>query len=187
MMKISVLLLLAMVALPIDANRSRRKKWKITFYNIAYNQPFSPILLSIHNRRAEPYFMSGEMASNGTALMAETGGTDLLQQEIEADAANVKEVLTANGPLFRGVGNVVEFEVDFDKRFRFFSFGTMAINTNDCFVGATRVRLTSGLRLTVPGYDAGSEENNELCSSMPGPACADIDTTNERSGNGEGA
>ena len=62
----------------------------------------------------------------------------------------------------------------------------MAINTNDCFVGAAGILLEDGLELYLPGLDAGSEENNELCNSIPGPACADIDTDNVRSGNGEG-
>lgn len=42
------------------------------------------------------------------------------------------------------------------------------------------------MSFTIPGYDAGTEENNEDCASIPGPACADIDAANESSGNGEG-
>ena len=42
------------------------------------------------------------------------------------------------------------------------------------------------MSFTVPGYDAGTEENNESCSSIPGPACANVDPNNESSGNGEG-
>jgi hypothetical protein len=46
--------------------------------------------------------------------------------------------------------------------------------------------LSQGDRITGPGYDAGTEENNELCTSMPGPACAAIDSENVHSGGGEG-
>lgn len=35
-----------------------------------------------------------------------------------------------------------------------------------------------------PAYDAGTEENNESCQSIPGPACGA--TGNVASGNGEG-
>ena len=35
-----------------------------------------------------------------------------------------------------------------------------------------------------PAYDAGTEENDELCTSIPGPACGG--TGLEASGNGEG-
>jgi len=39
--------------------------------------------------------------------------------------------------------------------------------------------------LNLPGLDAGSEENNELCTSIPGPACSP-ESGNVRSKNGEG-
>ena len=38
----------------------------------------------------------------------------------------------------------------------------------------------------MPGLDAGSEENNELCESIPGPGCANVTAGNIRSFNGEG-
>lgn len=47
------------------------------------------------------------------------------------------------------------------------------------------MELKSGDTVHLNGLDAGSEENNELCKSIPGPACA-ADSGNEASGNGEG-
>lgn len=62
----------------------------------------------------------------------------------------------------------------------------MAINTNDCFISINGVPLESGDVFTGVGYDSGSEENNEECDSIPGPACANINTNNFADGNGEG-
>ena len=73
------------------------------------------------------------------------------------------------------------------------TIASMAINTNDCFVAINGERvqlrgmprpLPDSQEFILPGLDAGSEENNELCSSIPGPACGS--GLNARSGNGEG-
>ena len=62
----------------------------------------------------------------------------------------------------------------------------MAINTNDCFVSLNGVPLKPGDAFTGVGYDSGTEENNESCDSIPGPACAKINPFNYADGNGEG-
>ena len=48
-----------------------------------------------------------------------------------------------------------------------------------------RAKVSHGDTIMGQGYDAGTEENNERCESIPGPACPD-DDGNEASGNGEG-
>jgi hypothetical protein len=53
----------------------------------------------------------------------------------------------------------------------------MAINTNDYFLSINGKRLQRGMVLDLPGLDAGFEDNNENCNSIPGPACMNIDTT----------
>lgn len=91
---------------------------------------------------------------------------------------------TDGAPYMGGESFVVE--IDYDPKFPYVSLATMAIHTNDAFVAINGRKLMPGDVFTGPAYDAGSEENNELCSSIPGPACASIDTGNIRSGNGEG-
>lgn len=65
----------------------------------------------------------------------------------------------------------------------------MAVDTDDCFVGFNAVPLADGLQLYSPGYDAGSEENNGLCESIPGPAavCDGLPREGGPSGNGKGS
>ena len=91
---------------------------------------------------------------------------------------------TQGAPFFGGDSFVIE--IPYDSKYPYVSLATMAINTNDCFVAINGRKLMPGDVFTGPGYDSGSEENNELCSSIPGPACAAIDPNNVRSGNGEG-
>ncbi|KAL7460235.1 hypothetical protein ACHAXS_000699 [Conticribra weissflogii] len=66
------------------------------------------------------------------------------------------------------------------------SIAAMCENTNDCFVGLSGVNVTGGMILYEPGLDAGSEENNESCDSVPGPFCIGKGNQFDRSRNGEG-
>ena len=53
-----------------------------------------------------------------------------------------------------------------------FSMAGMLLPTNDAFVGIQSMRLPqNGATLFAMAYDAGSEENDELCMNIPGPTC----------------
>ena len=58
----------------------------------------------------------------------------------------------------------------------------MLVSTNDTFY-SVRVRLTGAntIIVTSPGYDAGSEENNESCAYVPGPPCDSHDVRTDSS------
>lgn len=64
----------------------------------------------------------------------------------------------------------------------------MMVNTNDAFVGIRSMELEPGMSFMVPAWDSGTEENNEDCLSVPGPACgpARMGADAVQSGNGEG-
>jgi hypothetical protein len=53
------------------------------------------------------------------------------------------------------------------KDYPYVTIASMAINTNDCFVAINGMKLSDGDHITGPGYNAGTEENNELCNSTP--------------------
>merc|ERR1712071_123402 len=82
-------------------------------------------------------------------------------------------------------GESISFAVPFDYSYPYVTIASMAINSNDCFVALNGAKLQPQAVVDAPGYDAGSEVNNELCESIPGPACADT-PGNVRSGEGEG-
>lgn len=86
-------------------------------------------------------------------------------------------------------GDTLEILIQTSRRYPLVTIATMLINTNDGFTAINGLNLNPddicNSIVTVPAYDAGTEENNELCASIPGPAC-DASSGNVASGNGEG-
>eukprot|EP01003_Olkasia_polycarbonata_P004795 NODE_408_length_926_cov_102.246294_g357_i0.p1 GENE.NODE_408_length_926_cov_102.246294_g357_i0~~NODE_408_length_926_cov_102.246294_g357_i0.p1 ORF type:complete len:240 (-),score=58.30 NODE_408_length_926_cov_102.246294_g357_i0:3-722(-) len=167
---------------------------KITVTNIAYRQPMSPFFVAVHDENFPPLYKLGEPAPlNGIQALAEDGNPNELvdyysSPQLSPHSSHVS-IFAADDdstPLLEG-GESTSIIVRVSVDHRYVSLASMAVNTNDCFVGFSGMKLYPGMCFTVPGYDAGTEENNEDCSSIPGPACADIDPdNNEASGNGEG-
>jgi hypothetical protein len=66
--------------------------------------------------------------------------------------------------------------VETGGNFRHLSVAAMLIPTNDGFFALNGVRGPAGsatLTFVSPAYDAGSERNDELCASIPGPNFAE--------------
>ena len=61
-----------------------------------------------------------------------------------------------------------------DSAHPYFSMATMLIDTNDCFGGFNFVEPKHGMVLYSPGYDSGTEVNDESCNNIPGPGCANL-------------
>ena len=72
------------------------------------------------------------------------------------------------GPILPG--KTVTATVTVQGKARYLSLASMMVNTNDGFIGANSVELYNR-RMTLVGYDAGSEANTEDCAFIPGPAC----------------
>ncbi|CAB9506062.1 Spondin_N [Seminavis robusta] len=160
-------------------------KVTVKFTNEAFQQPFGPFFVLTHNTDETPLFTVGDEASAGLKHLAENGDPSMLIEAYNNSAhAGYVDAIVAGVPFFGG--DSLELTVPYDEDFPYISVVSMAINTNDCFVGLSGVPLAPGLVVEAPGYDSGTEENNELCSSIPGPACAGVSSDNEASGNGEG-
>lgn len=188
----SVLLLMTTASAYEDADREIDRELgrfhsnlqiKITVTNIAYAQPMSPFFYMSHSGSLEtPLFALGEESSSQLRNLAENGNNTGLLDLYQGDP-NVLSIGSLNGTL--PPGQSANFTVEINRNFPYISFATMAVNTNDCFVGINSQFLYRSQTISVPGYDSGTEENNELCSSIPGPACS-MDSGNVESGNGEG-
>jgi hypothetical protein len=67
------------------------------------------------------------------------------------------------------------YEINSRRGFSVLSIVSMMVNTNDAFFAIDSKFLPfarySSRTYYALGYDAGSEENNEECASIPGPAC----------------
>ena len=154
---------------------SRTRNLKITVTNIANEQPMSGFFIAVHDSDFPPLYEMGMPApDNGLANLAENGNAtslvDYYTSDMLASHSSDVRVFSNNGPLFGG--DSISTIVTVSRRYPFVSLASMAINTNDCFVGFAGRRLEPGMSFTVPGLDSGTEENNENCISVPGPACA---------------
>ena len=153
-------------ALADDDQTSRR--FEVTVTNLTRGQQFTPILVATHKESIK-LFRLGAPASPELATLAEEGNPVPLAATLRA-LPDAGQVVTGNGLTNPGATTtlVVEGRGGFDH----FSVAAMLIPTNDGFFAVNGVPLPRGsetLTLTAPAYDAGSERNDELCASIPGP------------------
>ena len=159
---------------PIAAGGYERG-YRVTVTNLTGGNQFTPVLAATHTPEAA-FFVLGDAPSDPLATLAETGSTAPLQDVLESLDA-VSSALTAPGPDggLTFAGHTVSFEIDASRRARRLSVAAMILPTNDAFVAVDSVPLPRRGSRTVYalGYDAGSEGNDELCASIPGPLCGD--------------
>ena len=153
--------------------------------NLSFQQPFGGFFVATHNQLTPPLFVLGDESSPELARLAEDVNPEPLVS-LYKDLPGVDEAFSfSEGAPYFG-GESVEIDIPYDPAYPYVTVASMAINTNDCFVSINGVALESGDVFTGVGYDSGSEENNERCDSIPGPACAEINEANFADGNGEG-
>ena len=150
----------------------------LKFTNLTPGQVFAPqFFVAVHNRRTGPFYEIGEHASDGLELLAEDGvAGDLAAEFAEQDGVASSRVAFGGAP----PGRTVYINInDVSRGSRLFSFGVMAVNTNDAFVGLNGARARVGRVYYLNGLDAGTEVNDELCDNIPGPACGDMEMDGE--------
>jgi len=153
-------------ALQADGSGSRRAVYEVTVTNVTRDQRFTPILVVAH-RSGVRLFELGQPASAELEVLAETGDTGPFETAL-ASKPGVHGVATGTGLL--GPGMTTKIRVS-GHRFDRVSLAGMLIPTNDAFVaingaGPFGHRARSSFALA---YDSGTEVNDELCSSIPGP------------------
>ena len=141
--------------------------YEVTVTNITQGEIFTPIMLASHPRGLR-LFELGEAAGNELAMLAEGGDSGplgaLLLSEGAHDVATAGDVLPPGGS--------VTLTVDVSGKNRYLSVAAMLVPSNDAFFALNGVQGPRGrhtLSLFSPAYDAGSETNDELCVSIPGP------------------
>jgi hypothetical protein len=142
--------------------------YAVTVTNITKGTLFTPILVVTH-KPGHPVFELGEPASDELAAIAEGGDTGPFQDKILSSGMGYDAVSTG-APLFPGES--VTVNVKAKGRFNHVSLAAMLLPTNDGFIALNGMRLPyKSLTQIIPGYDAGSEMNDELCANIPGPQC----------------
>ena len=158
-----VVTLLSSVASAHDGRR-----YEVTVTNLTRGQQFTPILMASH-KEGVSLFALGSPASPELATLAEEGNTAPLTALLSA-TPGVLDVVTAGPLLNPGASRTVVVRTR--GRFDHLSVAAMLIPTNDAFFAVNDLEGPSGeetLTVYSPAYDAGSEVNDELCPSIPGP------------------
>ena len=141
--------------------------FNVTVTNLTRGQQFTPILVASHEGGVN-LFTLGESASGPLATLAETGDTGPLATLLMG-TPGVNDVVTVGPLLDPGASRIIT--ITGGGIFTHVSVASMLTPTNDGFVALNGVQGLMGKTLTFfsSAYDAGSEANDELCSSIPGP------------------
>jgi hypothetical protein len=147
------------------------QRYEVTVTNLTRGQRFTPVFVATHAPSAG-LFQLGSPASAELQVLAEEGNTAPLAS-LFTGTPGVRNVVSGSGLLNPGHSvTLTIFGTDSDR----FSVAAMLIPTNDGFfaingvMGPRRARSTEHFS---PAYDAGSERNDELCASIPGPDFAE--------------
>ncbi len=146
--------------------------YKVTITNNMRHQTLSPPVVVIHGPAFKLY-ARGTTATQGIALMAEDGITSTLVKEINANKS-YHRAMVGTGGIAAGQKRELTFRIDGKKLpMPQISFVSMITTTNDAFVAVSALALPASGRVEkiAPAYDAGSEENTELCIHVPGMPC----------------
>lgn len=144
-------------------------EYEVIVYNDTAEQPFSPILVALHNSDISLWSV-GSDASSALENMAEGGSnTELLALFKGYDVA-----VSGSSAIAPGRNELLTISANQSHATQL-SFSSMLVNTNDAFSGLNAVDISNlevGVSMTynLPVYDAGTEANSEAAGSIPGPA-----------------
>jgi len=146
--------------------------FEVTVTNLTRAQQFTPILLASH-RPGVHLFSLGQPASSQLSTLAEEGDTAPLTALLDANPG-VLDI--GNSDALLDPGESVTIRVRTRDGFNHLSLASMLIPTNDGFIALNGIAGPKGGGTVMHGsvaYDAGSERNDELCASIPGPSFAE--------------
>ncbi|MEZ8777185.1 spondin domain-containing protein [Vibrio splendidus] len=173
-MKARILFIAASVAVlagcPADDDDYYRYDVSVT--NLTPNQPMSPLAVLTHNTNFD-LFEVGQSASVDLEYLAEGGSNAQLLALSDSDA-NVYQGISGNGLILSGEQDTVSIRVDRNQE-GYISVASMLVNTNDAFVGESGLSLKSlavgdTFVMNMNVWDSGTELNDELAATIPGPA-----------------
>ena len=166
------------------AQADGRGAYEVTITNVTHSINFTPILVASH-RRPVSIFEPGSSATEELAAIAEAGDTSLLEQTLKNNR-HVIDIGNSGGLLMPG--DSVSVVVSAAKGAKYISLVAMMLPTNDGFIGLNSVRAPwHGVDSYLsPGYDAGTEPNDEWCRNIPGPTCGGVGLSPEPDPQDEG-
>lgn len=142
--------------------------YKVTITNLTPGQPFAPILVATHRPGVE-FFEEGAAPSDELARLAEAGDGQPMADKLAAMPGVDEATVSTGGLTFPGQSTTVMISAK--RAVTHISVGAMLGATNDAFFaikGATVPWFRSTETYMAPAYDAGSETNDELSSTVAG-------------------
>jgi hypothetical protein len=156
-------------ALPQDFSNVENT-YEVTITNLTSGQSFTPVLLATHSRFVS-LFETGAAPSQAIADMAEGGDTSGLMTVLMESGEAWDIQTTGDGLIGPGESVTVQIKSGGNRHTRL-SLAGMLLPTNDTFVAVRSFKLPRWSEtIYAQAYDAGSEDNDELCASIPGPTC----------------
>jgi hypothetical protein len=142
--------------------------YQVKITNITRGQTFTPILAASH-RAGIKAFALGQPAIPELVAIAESGNTAPAISALSSFSA-VQDVKDSGGVL--APGKSVMMTLAGGENISHITIVSMLIPTNDTFFSVNGKALPTGSEPVTYhsiAYDAGSEENDELCENIPGP------------------
>ena len=154
--------------------------YKVTVTNATSHHVLTPPVIVIHNRHFN-LFKVATAASEGLATQAETGNPAVLAGEVVA-RRGVHKVFTGDDVIVYGNKASFKFRAPGNAKI---SMSAMLATTNDAVTAILGQSLPKrSVTYMAATYDAGSEDNNELCIDIPGPPCGGTNAANDTDGEG---
>ncbi len=143
--------------------------YHVTITNLTNAINFTPILVASHRKPIE-LFVLGTPASAELTAVAETGNVAPLTALLHS---NPDVIDVQNSGALLGPGETIMVMLN-ARGAKYISVASMMLPTNDGFIALDSARAPSKKKSNTyysPGYDSGTELNDELCANIPGPTC----------------
>ena len=161
-------LVVAVVVIGAPMTASAQSMYQVKITNVTPGQWFAPILAVTHSPDMN-IFLPGTQASAELRMMAEVGNVSGLMMMYEGMMGVMDVQMT--GMTMPGVTTEIMISGMYGYRV---SLVGMLIPTNDAFLGANMMLPgEGGMMGYANAYDAGTEMNDEMCSSIPNPPPTD--------------
>ncbi len=153
-----------------DSDDADMASFEITVTNLSANQPLSPLAALLHDGDYKAWSIGG-VASSGLEVLAEGGDNSTF---ISDDASMLMTSASGSEPVGPGASDTLTVTADLASVMQI-TLASMLVNTNDAFTGTTGLDVSTlavgdSMKQTLPIYDAGTEANDELAGTIPGPA-----------------
>jgi len=151
--------------------------YEVSVTNLTAAQPMSPVAVILHNE--QHFWQVGTTASVALEHLAESGDNSqfLAQTSVLAMASGTDVIMPSASETLTVTLT--------DTQPQLITVASMLVNTNDAFTGIDAMDVSTmavGESITVMTmtYDAGTEKNSEMMSTIPGPAAGGEGFNSER-------